>query len=57
MQRLAKNKTQNKAIKAKDLDEETLNELKEAFKIFDSKNTGNFTTIQEKSMPDNSRLL
>jgi len=57
MQRLTKNKIQNKTIKAKDIDEETLNELKEAFKIFDSKNTGNFTTIQEKSMPDNSRLL
>ena len=48
MQRLAKNKTQNKVTKAKDLDEETLNELKEAFKIFDSKNTGKNTTMQAK---------
>jgi len=55
MQRLAKNKTQNKVTKAKDLDEETLNELKEAFKIFDSKNTGKNTTMQAKSMPESSK--
>lgn len=41
MQRLGKAKAPSKTNKAKDIDEETLNELKEAFKIFDSKNTGN----------------
>ena len=29
-----------KAAKSKEHDEETMNELREAFKIFDSKNTG-----------------
>jgi len=29
-----------KATKTKEHDEETVNELREAFKIFDSKNTG-----------------
>ena len=40
MQRLAKRGAPNRATKAKEHDEETINELKEAFKIFDSKNTG-----------------
>ena len=32
MQRLGKNKLQSKTVKNKDIDQETLNELKEAFK-------------------------
>lgn len=35
-----KSKAAGKAPKVKEHDEETINELKEAFKIFDSKNTG-----------------
>ncbi len=35
-----KSKAAGKAPKIKEHDEETINELKEAFKIFDSKNTG-----------------
>jgi len=42
LQRIAKSKATGKAPKAKEQDEETINELKEAFKIFDSKNTGSF---------------
>lgn len=38
-------------------DEETLSEFKEAFKIFDSKNTGTSFLIQAKLMPDSSKLL
>ena len=40
MQRLGKARGASKATKIKEQDEETINELKEAFKIFDSKNTG-----------------
>lgn len=40
MNKIAKSKATNKQSKAKQHDEETINELKEAFKIFDSKNTG-----------------
>ena len=56
MQRLGKRAVASKAAKSKDHDEETINELKEAFKIFDSKNTGTRLSIQGKSMPENSRL-
>jgi Ca2+-binding EF-hand superfamily protein len=56
MQRLGKTKATGKAVKAKDIDEETLSELKEAFKIFDSKNTGTISPIQVKSMPENLKL-
>ena len=42
MNRLGKRGLAGKAPKAKEHDEETINELKEAFKIFDSKNTGTF---------------
>ena len=41
MQRLGKARAPQKQAKTKEHDEETINELKEAFKIFDSKNTGN----------------
>lgn len=56
MQRLGKARGASKAIKAKEHDEETINELKEAFKIFDSKNTGNSFNIQARLMPENSKL-
>ena len=45
MQRLAKRGLASKAAKSKEHDEETINELKEAFKIFDSKNTGTYYLI------------
>ena len=45
MQRLAKRGLAGKATKTKEHDEETINELKEAFKIFDSKNTGTYHLI------------
>lgn len=38
--RTGKNKISTRSQKGKEHDEETLNELREAFKIFDSKNTG-----------------
>lgn len=40
MNKVTKSKVNNRATKGKEHDEETINELKEAFKIFDSKNTG-----------------
>lgn len=40
MSKVTKAKGNTRAPKGKEHDEETLNELKEAFKIFDSKNTG-----------------
>jgi Ca2+-binding EF-hand superfamily protein len=43
------------APKSNPVDEETLNELREAFKIFDSKNTGTSSLMQGRSMPANSR--
>lgn len=55
MQRLGKARAPAKAAKTKEHDEETINELKEAFKIFDSKNTGNYFATQAKSMLENSR--
>ncbi len=55
MQRLGKGRIPAKAAKSKEHNEETINELKEAFKIFDSKNTGIFHPIQEKSMLASSR--
>ena len=53
MNRLGKRGIPNKASKSKEHDEETINELKEAFKIFDTKNTGKSLPIQEKSTPEN----
>lgn len=44
-----------KAPKTKEQDEETINELREAFKIFDSKNTGTFEDTQGKLMLANSK--
>jgi Ca2+-binding EF-hand superfamily protein len=55
MQRLGKRGLPAKAAKSKEHDEETINELKEAFKIFDSKNTGTSLTMQVRSMLENSR--
>lgn len=55
MNRLGKRGIPSKASKSKEHDEETINELKEAFKIFDTKNTGKSLPIQEKSTPGNSR--
>lgn len=41
LQRMAKGKAGGKAAtKVNTVDEETMSELREAFKIFDSKNTG-----------------
>lgn len=40
MNKLAKGKTAAKQSKTKQHDQQTINELKQAFKIFDSKNTG-----------------
>ena len=56
MQRLAKGRAPQKQAKTKEHDEETINELKEAFKIFDSKNTGISFSMQVRSMPGNSKL-
>jgi centrin-1 len=50
MNKLAKAKTNNRATKGKEHDEETLNELKEAFKIFDSKNTGEIDARELKAI-------
>lgn len=55
MQRLGKARAPAKATKAKEHDEETINELKEAFKIFDSKNTGTYSGTQVKSTLENSK--
>lgn len=56
LQRMGKAKAASKgAPKSNPVDEETLNELREAFKIFDSKNTGTSAPMQERSMPANSR--
>lgn len=53
MQRLGKARAPPKNSKNKEQDEETINELKEAFKIFDSKNTGRRLLTQVKSTPAN----
>ncbi len=53
MQRLGKARAPPKTAKNKEQDEETINELKEAFKIFDSKNTGRRLLTQVKSTPAN----
>jgi Ca2+-binding EF-hand superfamily protein len=57
MQRIGKSKAaqNSKANKIKEQDEETINELKEAFKIFDSKNTGTLPLTQGKSTQGSSR--
>lgn len=56
LQRMGKAKANSKnAPKSNPVDEETLNELKEAFKIFDSKNTGIAFAIQGRSMLESSR--
>lgn len=48
MQRLAKSKATNKS--KRETDEETMNELKEAFKLFDSKNTGEIDARELKAI-------
>lgn len=50
MNKVAKSKVNNRATKGKEHDEETINELKEAFKIFDSKNTGEIDARQLKAI-------
>lgn len=56
LQRMGKAKASSKgAPKSNPVDEETLNELREAFKIFDSKNTGRGESMQVRSMRVNSR--
>ena len=57
MNKFAKSKATNKTTRVKDHDEETMNELRQAFRIFDSKNTGINKFTQDKSMPDNSKQL
>ena len=47
-QRLAKSKATNKS--KREADEETMNELKEAFKLFDSKNTGEIDARELKAI-------
>lgn len=56
LQRMGKAKAASKgAPKSNPVDEETLNELREAFKIFDSKNTGMRGVMQERSTRVSSR--
>lgn len=56
LQRMGKAKANSKgAPKSNPVDEETLNELREAFKIFDSKNTGRHAATQGRSTPASSR--
>lgn len=50
MNKAAKSKVNSRATKAKQHDEETINQLKEAFKIFDSKNTGEIDARQLKAI-------
>lgn len=50
MSKVAKSKVNSRATKGKEHDEETLNELKEAFKIFDSKNTGEIDARELKAI-------
>jgi Ca2+-binding EF-hand superfamily protein len=47
-QRLGKSKATNKS--KREADEETMNELKEAFKLFDSKNTGEIDARELKAI-------
>lgn len=47
-QRLAKSKATNKS--RREADEETMNELKEAFKLFDSKSTGEIDARELKAI-------
>lgn len=48
--RTAKSKSTTRINKGKEQDEETLNELREAFKIFDSKNTGEIDARELKAI-------
>ena len=48
--RVTKNKTVSRSNRGKEQDEETLNELREAFKIFDSKNTGEIDARELKAI-------
>lgn len=50
MNKVAKSKVNSRAVKGKEQDEETINELKEAFKIFDSKNTGEIDARELKAI-------
>lgn len=50
MNKFAKSKATSKISKAKEHDEETLSELREAFKIFDSKNSGEIDARELKAI-------
>ena len=50
MSKFTKSKAASKITKGKEQDEETINELKEAFKIFDSKNTGEIDARELKAI-------
>lgn len=50
MNKVAKSKVNSRTVKGKQHDEETINQLKEAFKIFDSKNTGEIDARQLKAI-------
>lgn len=50
MNKVAKGKANSRGSKGKQHDEETLNELKEAFKIFDSKSTGEIDARELKAI-------
>lgn len=50
MNKFGKSKVGSRASKPKEHDEETLNELREAFKIFDSKNTGEIDARELKAI-------
>ena len=50
LNKFGKSKAMSKVSKSKEHDEETINELKEAFKIFDSKNTGEIDARELKAI-------
>ena len=50
MNKFGKSKYASRSSKPKEHDEETLNELREAFKIFDSKNSGEIDARELKAI-------
>lgn len=50
LNKFGKSKAISKVSKGKEHDEETINELKEAFRIFDSKNTGEIDARELKAI-------
>lgn len=50
MNKFGKSKITSRATKIKEHDEQTMNELREAFKIFDSKNTGEIDARELKAI-------